>query len=246
MKSFLPTLLAATVAISTCSSSVALVSTSSSNNVRIPLSPSSSSPLSPILSDDDSMSSLSSLPSSSLGESPTLTDTNLSPFLQEMVDEQRELQMNVGRAMDVLRKDYPYFLKRSPDYSIYSPQIQLHYSQNNNHILSKSLPTYKSTLSLTRSMLSLLYDPDRSVIQNRMVYDSTRCQIRISFNAMLVPKQMIGIGGAFGSVGLLGRTVHLDGISVYSMDVAPIVDKSTGLRREGGGRSLSIGLRSCW
>lgn len=31
-----------------------------------------------------------------------------------MVDEQRELQMNVGRAMDVLRKDYPYFLKRSP------------------------------------------------------------------------------------------------------------------------------------
>eukprot|EP00970_Alexandrium_tamarense_P000089 scaffold15_cov194-Alexandrium_tamarense.AAC.16 len=87
-------------------------------------------------------------------------------------------------------------------------------------------------------MLSLLYDPDRSVIQNRMVYDSTRCQIRVSFNAMLVPKQMIGIGGAFGSVGLLGRTVHLDGISVYSMDVAPIVDKSTGLRREGGGKII--------
>lgn len=39
---------------------------------------------------------------------------NLSPFLQGMVDEQRELQMNVGKAMDVLRKDYPYFLKRAP------------------------------------------------------------------------------------------------------------------------------------
>jgi hypothetical protein len=39
---------------------------------------------------------------------------NLSPFLQEMVDEQRELQMNVGKAMDTLRKDYPYFLKRAP------------------------------------------------------------------------------------------------------------------------------------
>ena len=38
----------------------------------------------------------------------------LSPFLQEMIDEQRQLQMNVGKAMDVLRKDYPYFLKRSP------------------------------------------------------------------------------------------------------------------------------------
>ncbi len=40
--------------------------------------------------------------------------TSLSPFLQEMVDEQRELQMDVGKAMDVLRKDYPYFLKRAP------------------------------------------------------------------------------------------------------------------------------------
>ncbi len=37
----------------------------------------------------------------------------LSPFLQEMIDEQRQLQMNVGKAMDALRKDYPYFLKRS-------------------------------------------------------------------------------------------------------------------------------------
>ena len=39
---------------------------------------------------------------------------NLSPFLQEMVDENRELQMNVGKALDTLRKDYPDFLKRAP------------------------------------------------------------------------------------------------------------------------------------
>ena len=41
-------------------------------------------------------------------------NSNLSPLLQGMVDEQRHLQMNVGKAMDTLRKDYPYFLKRSP------------------------------------------------------------------------------------------------------------------------------------
>ena len=41
-------------------------------------------------------------------------NNNLSPFLQEMVDEQRELQMNVGKALDTLRKDYPDFLKRAP------------------------------------------------------------------------------------------------------------------------------------
>jgi hypothetical protein len=44
----------------------------------------------------------------------SLNGNNLSPFLQEMVDEQREFQMNVGRAMDVLRNDYPEFLRRSP------------------------------------------------------------------------------------------------------------------------------------
>jgi hypothetical protein len=41
-------------------------------------------------------------------------NNNLSPFLQNMVNEQRELQMNVGKAMDVLTKDYPYFLRRAP------------------------------------------------------------------------------------------------------------------------------------
>ena len=53
------------------------------------------------------------LKSSTTVETETAS-TNLSPFLQEMVDEQRELQMDVGKAMDVLRKDYPYFLKRAP------------------------------------------------------------------------------------------------------------------------------------
>ena len=39
-------------------------------------------------------------------------DAELSPMLREIVDERREFQMNVGRAMDTLRKDYPDLLKR--------------------------------------------------------------------------------------------------------------------------------------
>lgn len=73
-------------------------------------------------------------------------------------------------------------------------------------------------------MLNLLYDPDKSTIQNRMVYDSTRCQIRISFNAQLVPKNV------------LARRVYIDGISVYSLDMAPIV--KDGVRREDGGKII--------
>lgn len=44
----------------------------------------------------------------------SLNGNNLSPFLQEIVDEHRELQMNVGKAMDVLKRDYPDFLRRRP------------------------------------------------------------------------------------------------------------------------------------
>lgn len=72
-------------------------------------------------------------------------------------------------------------------------------------------------------MLSLVYDTDRSVIQSRMVYDSTRTQIRVSFNAMLAPK-------------LGGKPVHVDGISVYSID--SIIRDADGKRREQGGKII--------
>ena len=71
-------------------------------------------------------------------------------------------------------------------------------------------------------MLNLMYDADKSIIQNRMVYDSTRCQIRVSFNAQLVPRNV------------LARRVYLDGISVYNIDMAPIM--KDGVRREDGGK----------
>lgn len=38
----------------------------------------------------------------------------LPPVLQQIADERREFQMNLGKAMDTLRTDMPYILKRSP------------------------------------------------------------------------------------------------------------------------------------
>lgn len=185
-----------------------------------------------------------------------------------MVDEQRELQMNVGKAMDVLQKDYPYFLRRAPgetsscsslfhanrksrchrfsffrrssyrarhffspscptpDYSIYHDSISLKASDG--QIQLSKLSSYKQALGITRTMLSLLYDVDRSVVQSRMVYDSPRTQIRVSFNAMLVPK--------LGLNSLGGKTVHVDGISVYSVDLSSTLreDEHGNLSRNDG------------
>ena len=93
------------------------------------------------------------------------------------------------------------------------------------------LPSYKKTFSVMRTMLSLLYDTDRSVVQSRMVYDAPRTQIRVSFNAMLVPKRLGG-----------GKTVHVDGISVYSLDLSSTMrkDKKTGqmIKNEGAGKII--------
>lgn len=56
-------------------------------------------------------------PLSSTEDSPVTIDENLMdlpPVIQQIADERREFQMNLGKAMDTLRKDMPYILKRSP------------------------------------------------------------------------------------------------------------------------------------
>jgi hypothetical protein len=53
-----------------------------------------------------------------------------------------------------------------------------------------------------------------------MIYDATRSQIRVSYNARLVPKLGMVASLGLGFVGSVHRTVHVDGISVYSLDLS--------------------------
>lgn len=219
MRSLLSMIAVAVVSFPTNNLAVLALSTS-----RIRTSPSrrsSSSSLAP------QIRILGSTVEETLEETLTTNDNNLSPFLQGMVDEQRELQLNVGKAMDVLRKDYPYFLKRAPDYSIYHDSVSLH-AQDGQIQLSK-LSSYKKAFGVMRTTIGLLYDADRSVVQSRIVYDSTRTQIRVSFNAMLVPRR-----GTLAAVG--ARTMHVDGISVYSLDLSSTMreDEEGNLSRNDG------------
>jgi len=39
---------------------------------------------------------------------------SLSPVLQQITDERKNFQVNLGKAMDTLRKDMPYILKETP------------------------------------------------------------------------------------------------------------------------------------
>jgi len=60
-------------------------------------------------------------PLPSTDESPVHTDENLMdlpPVIQQIADDRREFQMNLGKAMDTLRKDMPYILKKTPGMTI--------------------------------------------------------------------------------------------------------------------------------
>lgn len=112
------------------------------------------------------------------------------------------------------------------DYSIYHDTISLKASDG--QIQLSKLSSYKKAFGVMRTMFGFMYDTDRSVIQNRMVYDSTRTQIRVSFNAMLVPK-------------LGGKTIHVDGISVYSVSLSTTMMKDSEgnlVKNEGAGKII--------
>jgi len=172
--------------------------------------------------------------SAGLDELPTLNvDNELPPVLQHLVDERREFEMNLGKAMDTLRKDYPMILKKKPgtfisylyfsyfhylelvsnmevflfpsDFSIYHEDIQV---TDPSGVQVKKLNGYKNSFRFLQTIVGLLYNTDRSTVQNRMVYDFARQSIRVSWNAMLVPK----------IVGNKRNSLYIDGISIYNID----------------------------
>lgn len=46
--------------------------------------------------------------------SPDETLVDLPPVIQQIADERRDFQVNLGKAMDTLRKDMPEILKQAP------------------------------------------------------------------------------------------------------------------------------------
>lgn len=158
-------------------------------------------------------SSRAALPSrveedSSIDISPqdTLTQENggLPTVLQLIVDERLEFNMNLGKAMDTLRKDIPEILRSSPDYSIYHPEISV---IDPSGVRLTGLDNYKSSMAFFQTFITFWFSPSSS-LQYRMVYDFCRSSIRVSWNLVLIPKVP------------LGRPLFLDGISHYKLDAS--------------------------
>jgi len=143
-------------------------------------------------------------------EDVSITSSDLPPALQYMVDERREYELNLGKAMDTLRKDYPELLRRQPDYSIYHEDIKV---SDPSGLQTIKLTNYRSSIRILQSLVGLIYNTDRSTIQNRMVYDFTRDSIRVSWNIALVPKV----------VGNDRNSLYIDGVSVYKLNAKGVI-----------------------
>eukprot|EP00566_Odontella_aurita_P037505 CAMPEP_0113560248 /NCGR_PEP_ID=MMETSP0015_2-20120614/19328_1 /TAXON_ID=2838 /ORGANISM="Odontella" /LENGTH=236 /DNA_ID=CAMNT_0000461937 /DNA_START=74 /DNA_END=784 /DNA_ORIENTATION=+ /assembly_acc=CAM_ASM_000160 len=151
------------------------------------------------------------LESSLLEEVPTMADTmeressDLPPLLQGMVDERREYEINLGRAMDTLRKDYPNMLHKTPDFSIFHKDLSV---VDPSGVQLSGLKNYKHSFRFLQTVVGFFYAMESSTVGYRMVYDWARSSIKMSWNAVLVPKV----------VGNRRNAVYIDGISVYKMD----------------------------
>lgn len=142
-----------------------------------------------------------------IGATASDMTVELPPLIQSMADERRKYDMNLGKAMDVLRKDYPNMLHTTPDFSIYNDDISV---VDPSGVQLSTLGNYKNSFSFLQTMIGFFYNMEQSGVQNRMMYDFARQSIRISWNIVLVPKV----------VGNRRNALYVDGISIYKMDLS--------------------------
>jgi len=126
------------------------------------------------------------------------------PFIETY--DRQEFEMQVGRAMDTLRDDYPDILVKDLDYSIYHSDLEL-IDPSGVHL--HGLKNYENAIRLVHTMVGIFYCPDQSDLKFRMCFDKARQNIRIHWNARVVPKAIFGG---------YKTTLHVDGISIYELD----------------------------
>lgn len=126
--------------------------------------------------------------------------------LQMICDERREFELNLGKVMDTLKKDYPKMLTRAPDFSIFHDDLEV---VDPSGVTIHGIPNYEMSFRVVRSVVGFFYCEEASGLTFRLVYDWARNNIRVSWNAELTPRSIYG--GA-------SNTLYVDGISVYDMD----------------------------
>jgi hypothetical protein len=131
------------------------------------------------------------------------------------VDSEQEFEINLGKAVDTLKKDYPNLLTKNPNWEIYHDELDV---IDPSGVSLHGLNSYKKAFFFIHGVVKMFYCSEKSGLTSiRLGYDWARKCIRVSWNVELVPKMIYS-----GTRNML----HVDGISEYYFD------RSTGLITE--------------
>jgi len=127
-------------------------------------------------------------------------------------------KLNQGRAIDVLRSDYPRLFDRKPDLSIFTKDVQLHDPSGKR---LSGLRQYDRVFDMLRFLRSsCMQDAE---ITYRLVVDHDE-KIKVRWSTKLWMRDP-----ALGLTSLLASgtpaLVHLDGVSVYELDAEGKIDR---------------------
>lgn len=129
----------------------------------------------------------------------------LSMMCEETTEEDDSFEIHVGRALDALREDYPHMLTNQPEFCIFDKEVEV---IDPSGVKLHGLKNYKNAFRLMHAIVQVFYCPERSGLTFRMCYDTARKNIRVSWNAEVIPKAI------FGGV---RKPLHVDGISIYEI-----------------------------
>lgn len=91
------------------------------------------------------------------------------------------------------------------DFSIYDPQLEV---IDPSGVKLHGVKNYQAAFNLLHALFGLVYCPELSGLTFRMCFDKARQNIRIHWNAQVIPKAIFGG---------YKTTLHVDGISVYEI-----------------------------
>lgn len=131
---------------------------------------------------------------------------------------ENEYQLNLGRAIDTLRRDYPNILSIEPDFTIFSKNIRL--SGDSSERKVEGLKAYKRVFEVLRFMRNTTMVHDE-IGTRVVVHDGT---IRVRWNAKLTMQTAFGALPGLGTRDESGRPlVFVDGVSVYEVNATGFI-----------------------
>ncbi|CAM9300223.1 unnamed protein product, partial [Discosporangium mesarthrocarpum] len=118
-----------------------------------------------------------------------------------------DFEINLGKVIDTLRRDYPRIFSDPPDFDIYTADVVL---RDPTGVVLTGVKTYKRLFATLRFFRQILMN--EVLTKYRVTYDWSKQQVRFNWNLV------IGVRGRM-------KPLYVDGISVYTIDTDGLISQ---------------------